>query len=644
MRRWVLALSAAAVLTQAAAGQFGDPFGTGEPDLPPRFRAAVEHASMTAAASHEQVRPGETFHLAVSVDLDEGWVLYSPTPGGEGIFEPKPSRLTVDAGALDVGRVLWPPDEPYETDLGDVRAVNRVYKGRPVIYVEMSVPEDAEAGEAIVGATLTGQICEKVCLDLMLDAVATVRIGDESIASEQWTDELAAGLADARPAGEIPDADGERFAAAPQYTAWAGIALALLAGLILNVMPCVLPVIPIRIMSIVNMANESRRRYVTMGLAFAGGILLFFVGLAVVNAVLAVAAQQAFDWGRHFQSRPLRVALALLVVALAANMLGAFNVLVPGRIAGLGQGADRRESHASSAGMGLMMAILATPCSFAILLGALAWAQTQPLWLGTLAMLAIGVGMAAPHALLAAFPSLVNRLPRPGRWMELLKQSMGFGLLLVAVWLIGTLSPSSYPFWVAAYAVILAFALWMWGSWVRYDAPARRKLIVRGLAVVLAVAAGWWMLRPPQPPAVDFEDYQPGRIELARREGRVVLVDFTAAWCLSCQWIERTIYDSEEVADALGSADVLALRADVTEEDSPASELLYERLGGAPPLTVVYPPDAAAGPIRLVGKFSKQDLYDALDEAATDRPETSAAEAGSAPAPAEPVGADRAPL
>jgi len=161
---------------------------------------------------------------------------------------------------------------------------------------------------------------------------------------------------------------------------------------------------------------------------------------------------------------------------------------------------------------------------------------------------------------------------------------------------------------------VLVFCLWVWGTLVRYDWPSSIKVAVRGLAVALAVAAGGWMFAPPRGGAVKFQPFDEQRIEQATRGGQIVLVDFTAAWCLSCKMVDYLIYDRPEVARELQSCGVLAMRGDVTSSEAPANGLLYDRLRGAPPLTVIYPPSGP--PIRLEGEFSRRDLSRALDEAA----------------------------
>jgi thiol:disulfide interchange protein DsbD len=502
-----------------------------------------------------------------------------------------------------------------------------VYKGRIRVYVPITVPAGVEGGQHEIRLTLQGGLCEEkgVCLVLRDDVTdaSTVTVGPRAVANPAWwkdADVAAARTVEqlkaARQAAEVstPAAEPAETATVVKY-----LALALLAGLILNVMPCVLPVIPLRVLSIVQMAGESRRRYVTLGLTFAAGVLLFFVAVAGVNVALRLTVGRALRWSEHYQLPAVRIALTMVVVALAANLFGLFHVVVPRRVAAMGAGERKRQGHLASLGMGLMLAILATPCTFAVLTGTLAWAQLQPLWLATLAFVLIGVGMAAPHALLCAFPQLVRRLPKPGRWMELLKQTMGFLLLLAGVYLLSTLGDDPYPAWVAGFAVILAMGLWVWGTWVRYDAPLVRKIAARGIVAGVVIAAGWWMLPPPKPLAVPFEPFDPARITELRDDGYLVLLKFTASWCTSCKVVDATVYNNQHVAEALRERGVVAIKADVTNLDSAASKYMKQRFDrSAPPLTVIL--SAGDGPpVLLEGQFPKDKLLDALNQAVNAR-------------------------
>ncbi|NBB94303.1 MAG: hypothetical protein GVY16_01000 [Planctomycetes bacterium] len=621
---WVLTVAGAAFGQGFGGldGLGGDPLGGGEP-------AGIEQFDVRAVASHTAVAPGQTFHVAAEVTLAEQWVWYAAELNYDGEFPFQPARMNVEAPELAVGEVRWPAGENYAAPTGEGTAVIRVYKGDAVVYVRLSVPADADIGRKV---TITlrplGQICGEACIPLLdVAASTTVTIAEESVANPAWTNEpsIAGGLAtshglDSLRAVWIDRADRPKPADAGGGVDSLALALplALLAGLVLNIMPCVLPVIPIRILSIVEMGGQSRRRFVTLGLSFAGGMMLFFTVIAALNIILKLTTGEAFDLNRLFQFTGFRVALVVIVVALAANLLGVFNVVVPRRLAGLENDLQSvGNGHGKSFGMGLMMAVLATPCSFAFLAAAMTYAATHPLWEGTLVILAVGVGMSAPHALLAAFPKLVEKLPKPGRWMELFKQSTGFVLLLVGAWLLATLrgDAGTYAFWVLAWMVVLVAGLWMWGNWLRYDAPLRGKLLVRGTAVAIVTAAGWWMLTPPAPPLLTGRDFDLAAIEQARSEGKVVVVKFTAAWCTKCIQQDYEIFNTESVAEAFEANDVAYFKGDVTDASAPASQWLRPRYGLQIPLTLVYPPQGEPLPPLRSGSTQEQ-VIDAVARAA----------------------------
>ena len=617
-----LSVAAVCVLGLAAGsvGQIGDPFE----GLPfGKAPTVAENVQARAVGSHVQVTGGQEFHVAVELRIADGWVYYSPDPGPMVLG----ATLEVDADGLEVGTPLWGKDASKAVQIGDETIVNNVYTHKTIVYVPIRVPEGAAPGVREIVLTPGGQICKDVCIDLRgITAAVSLSVGASAEANPAWTAEIAAGLPDALTVEQLEAAHVRTekqqtvravTAVATGRTVWWWLGLAVLAGVTLNIMPCVLPVIPLRILSIVAMAHDSRRRFVTLGLSFAGGMMLFFVGVAGVSLLLRLAADQTVNISDHFGYPVVRIALAMVLVALGVNLFGVFTVVVPSKVASI-EGEAQREGHLKTVGMGLMMAVLATPCSFAYLLTAMAWAQVQPPLLGTLAILLVGVGMAAPHALLTAFPKLLEKLPRPGKWMELFKQAMGFALLLVAIWLVSTLSESVWGFWVLGWGVVLAFSLWMWGSWVRYDATLVRKVAVRGLAVLLAVAGAVWMLPAPAPTTASsvFEPFDEGRIAEGRKARRIVLVKVTAAWCLECKVIDYRVFRTPEIDRELRNRDVLAITADVTDRGSAASKWMREKVGGAPPQTIIYPSDGRP-PIRMVGGFDKADLTRMLDQAAS---------------------------
>ncbi len=621
-RALMLAATAVALAGSAAPAQQLDEPG-GKFRLPGLESAPVERFSAKAIVSDETATPGRSLHAAVELTIAPDLWLYGPIPGGKVVL---PIALKVQTGQtkLRVGEVLFSPTMEHKTSYPDGKVdVHNVYEGKGYLFIPVTVPTDAAPGRYEIPVRIDGQVCELSgrCILVGQDVSASVEIGPATAPSPNWTPQLQEALSQSRTAREW--AAALRAAAEPPtplppaqrpgagLTVLAGLAAALLAGLTLNIMPCVLPVIPLRLFALLEYARRSRQRFLTLGLAFAGGIVLFFLALAVANIALKLALQYTLKWGDLFRHPEAVIVMALFLVALAANMFGAFTVTVPGRLAG----AEAGGGHAGAVGTGFIMAVLSTPCSFAILAAAFGWAQAQPLWLGTVGILFIGLGMAAPHAVLAGFPQAVRKIPPAGRWTELFRQSVGFVLLLVAAWLLGT--HMTEPYWarVVAYAVVVAMCLWVWGSWVGHDTPARRKWAVRAGALAVAALAGWWMLSPSRPSRVVMRPFDAAEIARARAEGKTVLVKFTASWCLECKLLEMRIYDSADVARMLQDRGVAAFVGDVTRRGAPAGEMLYGQLGqSGPPVTAVFPPRAGP-PVLLIGSFSQDDLLKALEAA-----------------------------
>jgi thiol:disulfide interchange protein DsbD len=396
----------------------------------------------------------------------------------------------------------------------------------------------------------------------------------------------------------------------PGYPAWFALSLAFFAGLILNIMPCVLPVIPLKVLSIFEQAKESKARCIVLGLSFCLGILLFFAALAVLNIVLRLGYGTVFQWGDHFRNPVFIIAMSLLLVVLTLFMFDVFTIIVPSSIAGK---AGPTKGLAGSVAMGFLAAVLSTPCSFAILTAAFAWAQTQKLPLATIAIMLIGVGMACPYAILTSMPSLLKYLPKTGRWTELFKQTMGFVLLIVAVWLITAL-PALRRDSVLYFAVVLGFCVWMWGGWVNLTTPRVRRRVIRIVAVVIAVTAGAWLLPEPKISEIDWHGYDRALIDQTVAEHKPVLIEFMADWCLTCKAVEKTVYAREDIAELIKRKGVLSVKADTTLADSPATIDLKEIYNEpAVPVSILFLPQQPE-PARLHGLLIGSTLKDLLQD------------------------------
>ncbi len=622
--RFFLMTCVALSLFGVAWAQF-DPFlltggGEGESESANLFKVGGMSEFLT-------VTPGQEFHVALIAEISPDWVYYGPIPAGPA----KGAKLDVSGKDIVVKKILWPATTIKPTDIGTGMVDMNVYKKHVVIYAALKISPDAKPGQITISLLPIGQLCKDSCIEVQppfgkpIVAELKINIAGQAQANPAWTGDMKSGLAQAKTIEQLrSETDAVEKSKAEKASStmgfWTALGVALLAGLVLNIMPCVLPVIPIRILSIVQLAGESRRRFVMMGLSFSAGMLLFFAAIAALNIVLKLTVGRGFDINEGFQTPAVIIVLAVIVVALAANLFGIFNVILPGRVMAMGQGVGESKvnPHIKSLGMGVMMAILATPCSFAFLAAAITYAQTATLVSGTLIILAIGLGMSAPHALLAAFPSLVDRLPRPGRWMELFKQSTGFVLLLVAVWLIGTLRGDgpSYPFWILAWTVIFVMSLWMWASWLRYDSPFRKKIIVRGIALILAVVSGWWMLTPPAEPLMKAAKFDWAQIQQARKDGRAVMIKFTAPWCTKCLEQDVTIFNKPEVAQAVSELGIYYVKADVSRASTPAAKWMHEQGYGVKiPMTLIFPPTGQALP-PLGSEMTQDILIEKLKKAA----------------------------
>ncbi len=625
---WILivAISTAALSgISVAAKRQADDVSLNQFVLVPDINEAEKTFSARAIISHSTVAPGESFQVAVEMTVADNAWLYGPVAGGTVV---KPMSLWVEIAPnflwVDVGKMLYGPTKPHVTQYEAGQSdTHNVYEGKGYLFFTLTVPDEFKPGRVELSVTVNGQICEKSgrCIPVDYKVPVAVEVGSATIASPEWTDRVKEILSQSKTLEQWKDSLAGGSVITTEWGAPSGadakalatFALALLAGLILNIMPCVLPVIPLRLLALLEQAGQSRRRFITLGLAFAGGIVLFFVVLAVANVTLKLSLQYTIKQADLFRHTGSVIAMILLLVVLAANMFGAFTVTVSGRVASARTG----RGHLGAVGMGFLMAVLSTPCSFAVIATVFTSAVLfLPLPAGTVAIILIGVGMAAPHAMLACFPKIVARLPKAGKWTDLFKQSVGFVFLLIAVWLLRTQMDKAYPAWVAAYGVVLACAAWMWGSWVRFDSAGWKKWSVRIAATAIAVSAGWWMLTPPKPLAVKMRPYDAAEIALARQAGKIVLIKFTATTCPECKVLDMTVYNDLDLAKALQARGVVAFKGDVTRKDMPAGKMLFEKLREpGPPLTVIFTPGNPK-PIRLRKGLSGELIIRKIDEAA----------------------------
>ncbi|MCK6395479.1 protein-disulfide reductase DsbD [Zoogloea sp.] len=378
----------------------------------------------------------------------------------------------------------------------------------------------------------------------------------------------------------------------------AALVLALLGGLILNLMPCVFPVLSIKALSLLRHAGQAPGHARLQGLAYTAGVLASFGVLAGVLLALKAGGSQV-GWGFQFQSPVFVLAVAYLMFAVGLSLSGVLNV--GASAAGLGGGLADRPGYAGSFFTGVLATVVATPCTAPFMGAALGFALTQPAPVLVAVFLSLGLGLALPYLLLCFWPALQRLLPRPGVWMERLKEALAFPMYGAAVWLVWVLAQQAGPNAIAiALGGMLAIAF---AAWLAGHSHAARPLARhggRGVAVlsVLAALAGGYLgvsgetaraASAPQATGKAWEPYSQARFDALRAEGKPVFINFTAAWCITCLANEKVALSDPQVEAAFRQAGITYLKGDWTNQDPEISAHLARFGRSGVPLYLLYP-------------------------------------------------------
>ncbi len=393
---------------------------------------------------------------------------------------------------------------------------------------------------------------------------------------------------------------------------WQVLLFALLGGLLLNLMPCVLPVLAIKIVSFAELAHKDRREVLLYSAAYGVAVVGSMLALAALVVALK-AAGTSIGWGFQFQS-PLFVAIVGgLLVAFALNLFGVFEVMVGA--GSLGAAADQATGVRRSFLEGVLAVILATPCTAPLLGSAVGFALSQSPWVIFSVFGIIGVGLAAPFVVLTLIPGGHRFVPKPGNWMVTLKHVLAFALLASAVWLAWIVGRGYGPDAMAgalAFFVAVGVAAWAFGRWQL--APIRARFASIGFAALLLVAAGVGFLRfdaVASEAGLDWQAFNDEAIGRDLAEGKPVFVNFTADWCITCKVNEQTVLTLPSVQKAADFYDIALYKADWTRRD-PEIERALARYGKAGvPAYVLYNPRKPRAPLVLPELLS----VDVLEEA-----------------------------
>ncbi|MCB1559898.1 MAG: protein-disulfide reductase DsbD [Xanthomonadales bacterium] len=512
----------------------------------------------------------------------------------------------------DSGITLGQPHWPQGVDHHDE------HFGKVVVYFDqIEVPlniarTDGSAGKMTLKGVVQGCQNNGICYPPMSRAI-------EIDLPAATPDELAA--AETAVAAEnrvaAPKAAGSADGAG--VSAPLALLLALLGGLILNLMPCVLPVLSLKVLALAS-SGESHAKARSHALWYTGGVLLSMAAVGGI-AIGLRAAGLALGWGFQLQQPLVVAALALIMLAVGLNLSGLFQI--GAGISGVGQSLTEKNGATGDFFTGVLAVVVATPCTAPFMGSALAFAFTSPTWLALLVFLALGLGLALPFLLVGFVPTLARLLPRPGAWMETFKQALAFPMYLTAVWLVWVLAKqrgADAVGWALIASVALAVVFWALGHW-----QTRRKAWALLFMLIGAGGAGvsLWYLQQLPPPSADKASqdsngavaYDARALDAYLANGRVVFVNMTADWCVTCKANEKAVLSTDAFADALKQANAVYMKGDWTNVDPEITAFLDAHNAVGVPLYVVYPRSGGDG-VKLPAVLTVETVTTALRDAA----------------------------
>ena len=481
------------------------------------------------AVSDTPVEPGDKIRISITAEPQDGYHIYAYsddlTKSGSTTF----LAITKTGG--------WSFSGPFNDDLpiGDDEFNLKYYDAPTTWYYETVIPRGFDGDSN----TMSGLMGVQTCTHETCDAPGSVSwklevpVGKPLEGVAVHFDD-AGGIGAAKKAVEAEeklrgsDLETSGTTMQPDAGDWAGsslatvLPLALLAGFILNFMPCVLPVIGLKVMSFVHQAGQNPRQIFLLNAMFCLGMISVFMVLAFF------AVQSGLGWGQQFEGLTFKIVMIAVVVVFGLSFFGVWEIPLPGFGSG-GGGLEQKEGLTGAFMKGILTTVLATPCSGPMLIPAIVWAIAQPPMVTYLVFLALGVGMGAPYLVIGVFPKLVSKLPKPGPWMETFKKVMGFIMLATGIFLIGAVE-NKYVVPVLTMLLILAFACWWMGrTSLAAPFPERLKSWVVSAAIgAFAVWFSFFFLIPQH--ELEYQPYSRLTLEEHLEEGRTVFVDFTADW------------------------------------------------------------------------------------------------------------------
>lgn len=593
---WLLILSMALSTSETIAGDAEDLLS------PVSEKPAGEIVKVRTAWSLNRVHPKSHVILAVVFDIAKDFHINADKsqiiPVKDLILFPTKVQVIEASEGITVEAPQFPQAHSLKVDFADKNMM--FFTGQAVIYLPMKIDKKVEPGLLNFKVQIGYQACDaQTCL---LPKNAVVEEILEVVESDQKpieiNKELFAGYktAQADVAARAVRFDLFGWTFSVNVSSWFGKILlmltAVLGGGLLNFTPCVLPIIPIKIISL-STAAENRKRCFILGLTMSLGILVFWLALGMMVALVTgfTAANQLFQYP------VFTILIGGIIAVMAVGMCGLFSVRLPGFIYMIN---PRQDSLHGSFGLGILTAILSTPCTAPFMGAAAAWAATQHPVTTITTFAFIGSGMAMPYLILSASPGLVKKMPKTGPASELIKQVMGLFMLAAAAYFIGSglsalLSnppdPPSRVYWWGVMTFCAAAGVWLAYRTVRIASGKVQRVFFAAIGILMIVMSVIGGLRLTDKGPIDWIYYTTERFNEAVKQEKIVVLDFTAEWCLNCKALEHGVLNSRKIIDLFTSDDIVPIKVDITGKN-PAGKRKLKEVGSLTiPLLVIYSPD-----------------------------------------------------
>ena len=620
-------------------------FGKSAKAPPPRvFGDSRDQAEAVVVVSSAKVAPGADVPIAVHFKLADGFHLW-PKPGnpGAGLAEfsgairtdfainPDADSKPQPINGIEVHAdfAQWPTPHGVKSDFGDGLQEYAVYQGEFAVFIPASIAKNAKPGLIAVPITLKFQACDEKGCSNPATLTLTANI------------EVTAGAIDSAPPSAIfksfdPSVyarirAGEKPSEALEFNLFAltfsidpngaGFILLLLiaaaGGALLNFTPCVLPVIPLKIIGLSQAAHGSRSKCFALGVVMSAGVVAFWMALGT-----AIATIKGFDTtSQLFQKPEFTIAVGVIIAIMAVGMAGFFTVNLPDWVHLVDA---KHDSYAGSFLFGIMTAVLSTPCTAPLMGTAVFWATTQgPATILTV-FAAVGTGMALPYLVLSANPKWIDSMPRTGPASDLIKQVMGLLLLAAGAYFVGAgvagimvtpPEPPSHLYWWFVSALGTIAGGWLLVRTIKLSKKKLNRAVFGGIgALILAISVFIGVSQTAKGP-IAWTYYTPERLAEAQRSGKVVVVDFTAEWCANCKTFEAFVLNTPSVSKELNADDVAAIKVDLTGNNTDGNALLKASNRVTIPLLLVYGRDGST--VLNASDYTIQQVIDAIAEART---------------------------